>query len=62
VLAVGSLTFGSAHGVRPHGLATLSHAWNENALIMHAVPIGSHGVTRPCAAASRLSLSRKTPT
>ena len=45
LLAVGSLTFGSAHGVRPHGFATLSQVWNENALIMQAVPMGIHTST-----------------
>ncbi|KOV84303.1 hypothetical protein ADL03_17140 [Nocardia sp. NRRL S-836] len=59
---MGNLTFGSAHGVRPHGFATLSHTWNENAPIMHAVPTGNHGVTRPSAAAARLSLRMKMPT
>ena len=44
-LAVGSLIFGSAHGVRFHGFATLSHVWNAIAPIINAVPTGIHAVT-----------------
>ena len=61
VLAVGSLTFESAHGVRPHGFATLSHAWNAIAPIMSAVPTGIHAVTWPFSASCRLPLRMKMP-
>ena len=61
-LAAGSLIFGSVHGVRPHGLATLSHVWKAMAPTMQAVPTGNHALVCPSAAASRLPLRMKMPT